>query len=149
MGDGKQVPQATLEPMGVLHVQLGDMVEVGGGPKGPRVVVDVVSIDLQSDKITASLATNDAADWLTIADDGKLGCLDVRFTLKTNDGAFIFVEYQGRGDMEAGLIAAAPTFQTGSEKYAWLNNIQAISAGNVNPETGELVYNLYEVKVTM
>ncbi|MBT4355372.1 MAG: DUF3237 domain-containing protein [Rhodospirillaceae bacterium] len=149
MGDGKQVPQATLEPMGVLHVQLGDMVEVGGGPKGPRVVVDVVSIDLQSDKITASLATNDAADWLTIADDGKLGCLDVRFTLKTNDGAFIFVEYQGRGDMEAGLIAAAPTFQTGSEKYAWLNNIQAISAGNVNLETGELVYNLYEVKVTM
>ena len=149
MGDGKQVPQATLEPMGVLHVQLGDMVEVGGGPKGPRVVVDVVSIDLQSDKITASLATNDAADWLTIADDGKLGCLDVRFTLKTNDGAFIFVEYQGRGDMETGLIAAAPTFQTGSEKYAWLNNIQAISAGNVNLETGELVYNLYEVKVTM
>ena len=149
MGDGKQVPQATLEPMGVLHVQLGDMVEVGGGPKGPRVVVDVVSIDLQSDKIPASLATNDAADWLTIADDGKLGCLDVRFTLKTNDGAFIFVEYQGRGDMEAGLIAAAPTFQTGSEKYAWLNNIQAISAGNVNLETGELVYNLYEVKVTM
>ena len=149
MGDGKQVPQATLEPMGVLHVQLGDMVEVGGGPKGPRVVVDVVSIDLQSDKITASLATNDAADWLTIADDGKLACLDVRFTLKTDDGAFIFVEYQGRGDMEAGLIAAAPTFQTGSEKYAWLNNIQAISAGNVNLETGELVYNLYEVKVTM
>ncbi|MDG1273691.1 MAG: DUF3237 domain-containing protein [Alphaproteobacteria bacterium] len=149
MGDGKQVPQATLEPMGVLHVQLGDMVEVGGGPKGPRVVVDVVSIDLQSDKITASLATNDAADWLTIADDGKLGCLDVRFTLKTNDGAFIFVEYQGRGDMEAGLIAAAPTFQTGSEKYAWLNNIQAISAGNVNLETGELVFYLYEVKVTM
>ena len=149
MGDGKQVPQATLEPMGVLHVQLGDMVEVGGGPKGPRVVVDVVSIDLQSDKITASLATNDAADWLTIADDGKLGCLDVRFTLKTNDGAFIFVEYQGRGDMEAGLIAAAPTFQTGSEKYAWLNSIQAISAGNVNLETGELIYNLYEVKVTV
>jgi hypothetical protein len=149
MGDGKQVPQATLERMGVLHVQLGDMVEVGGGPKGPRVIVDVVSIDLQSDKITASLATNDAADWLTIADDGKLACLDVRFTLKTDDGAFIFVEYQGRGDMEAGLIAAAPTFQTGSEKYAWLNNIQAILAGNVNLETGALVYNLYEVKVTM
>ena len=149
MGDGKQVPQSTLEQMGVLHVQLGDMVEVGGGPKGPRVIVDVVSIDLQSDKITASLATNDAADWLTIADDGKLACLDVRFTLKTDDGAFIFVEYQGRGDMEAGLIAAAPTFQTGSEKYAWLNNIQAILAGNVNLETGELVYNLYEVRVTM
>ena len=29
MGDGSTVPQATLEPMGVLHVQLGDMIEVG------------------------------------------------------------------------------------------------------------------------
>ena len=73
MGDGTTVPQATLEPMGVLHVQLGDMIEVGGGPKGPRVIVDVVSVDLQSDKIKASLATNDAADWLTVADDGKIG----------------------------------------------------------------------------
>ena len=149
MGDGTTVPQATLEPMGVLHVQLGDMIEVGGGPKGPRVIVDVVSIDLQSDKIKASLATNDAADWLTVADDGKIGCLDVRFTLKTDDDAFIYVEYQGRGDMAAGLIATAPTFQTGSDKYSWLNGIQAIAAGNVNLETGELVYNLYEVKVTV
>ena len=118
MGDGTTVPQATLEPMGILHVQLGDMIEVGGGPKGPRVIVDVVSVDLQSDKIKASLATNDAADWLTVADDGKIGCLDVRFTLKTDDDAFIYVEYQGRGDMATGLIATAPTFQTGSDKYS-------------------------------
>ena len=89
MGDGTTVPQATLEPMGVLHVQLGDMIEVGAGPKGPRVIVDVVSIDLQSDKIKASLATNDAADWLTVADDGEIGCLDVRFTLKTHDDASV------------------------------------------------------------
>ena len=149
MGDGTTVPQATLEPMGVLHVQLGDMIEVGGGPKGPRVIVDVASIDLQSDKIKASLATNDAADWLTVADEGKIGCLDVRFTLKTDDDAFIYVEYQGRGDMATGLIATAPTFQTGSDKYSWLNGIQAIAAGNVNLETGELVYNLYKVKVTV
>ena len=29
MGDGTIVPQATLEPNGVLHVQLDDMIEVG------------------------------------------------------------------------------------------------------------------------
>jgi hypothetical protein len=75
--------------------------------------------------------------------------LDVRFTLKTDDDAFIYVEYQGRGDMATGLIATAPTFQTGSDKYSWLNSVQAIAAGNVNLETGELVYNLYEVKVTV
>jgi len=68
---------------------------------------------------------------------------------QTDDGEFIYVEYTGRGDGATGLIAASPTFQTGSEKYKWLNRVQAVSAGNVNLGTGELVYQLYEVKVTL
>lgn len=149
MADGKTVPVASLESVGTIQVQLGDLIEVGGGPKGSRVVVDVLSVEVKSDKIQATLATNDAADWLTLSADGSTGCLDVRFTLKTDDGEFVYVEYQGRGNMAEGLIAAAPTFQTGSEKYAWLNGVQAVTAGNVNLETGELVYHLYEVKVSL
>ena len=149
MADGKTIPKATLESVGTIKVQLGDMVEVGGGPKGTRIVVDVVSAEMNSDKIKASLATNDAADWLTVSADGSTGCLDVRLTLKTDDGQFVYVEYQGRADMGKGLIATAPTFQTGSEKYAWLNSVQAVAAGNVNLDTGELMYNLYEVKISV
>ena len=83
-----------------------------------------------------------------LSDDGKLIALDVRFTLKTDDGAYIYVEYGGRGNFETKTVAAAPTFQTGSEKYSWLNSVQAVSAGQINLETGKLVYRLYEVKVT-
>ena len=147
MADGKTVPTATLESVGTIHVQLGEMIEVGGGPKGTRVIVDVVAAEMESEKIKASLATNDAADWLTVSADGSTGCLDVRLTLKTDDGEFIYVEYQGRANMAEGSIATAPTFQTGSEKYGWLNSVQAVAAGNVNLETGELVYHLYEVKI--
>ena len=149
MADGKTIPKATLESVGTIKVQLGDMVEVGGGPKGTRIVVDVVSAEMNSDKIKASLATNDAADWLTVSADGSTGCLDVRLTLKTDDGQFVYVEYQGRADMGKGLIATAPTFQTGSEKYGWLNSVQAVAAGNVNLDTGELMYHLYEVKISV
>ena len=149
MADGKTIPKATLESVGTIKVQLGDMIEVGGGPKGTRIVVDVVSAEMNSDKIKASLATNDAADWLTVSADGSPGCLDVRLTLKTDDGQFVYVEYQGRADMGEGLIATAPTFQTGSEKYAWLNSVQAVAAGNVNLDTGELMYHLYEVKISV
>lgn len=149
MADGKTIPEATLESVGTIKVQLGDMVEVGGGPKGTRIVVDVVSAEMNSDKIKASLATNDAADWLTVSADGSTGCLDVRLTLKTDDDQFVYVEYQGRADMGKGLIATAPTFQTGSEKYAWLNSVQAVAAGNVNLDTGELMYHLYEVKISV
>jgi len=85
-------PVATLKFMATLTAQLGDQIVVGDGPKGSRVVIDVPSVSLVGDKINASLATQDAADWLTLSEDGKLGALDVRMTLKTDDDAFIYVE---------------------------------------------------------
>ena len=120
----------------------------GPGRRGMRLISDVVSVQVDSDRVKASLATNDAADWLTVSDNGTLGCLDVRFTLKTDDGAYIFVEYSGRAEMETGQIATAPTFQTSHEKYLWLNRVQAVAAGVVDG-TGLLTYSLYEVKVSV
>jgi hypothetical protein len=138
---------AELVSMGTITVQLGERIEVGSGPKGTRLVVDVESIEVESDRVRASLAATDAADWLTLSEDGSIGCVDVRFTLKTDDGAYIYVEYAGRADMANGLIATAPTFQTGDERYAWLNKIQAVGAG-VLEGNGRLIYSLYEVVLT-
>ena len=136
-----------LKPLGTMDIQLGDTIDVGEGPKGARLVADVLTVKLTGERISAELATNDAADWLTVSDNGKLGALDVRLTLKTDDDAFIYVEYCGRMDMEAGIIVTAPTFQTGSSQYSWLNRIQAVAAGSVNLETGVLTYSLYEAVV--
>ena len=141
-------PVATLVPMGTITAQLGDQIELGSGPKGVRLISDVVSVEVDCDRVKASLATNDAADWLTVSDNGTLGCLDVRFTLKTDDGAYIYVEYSGRAEMETGQITTAPTFQTSDEKYLWLNRVQAVAAGIVDG-TGLLTYSLYEVKVSV
>ena len=141
-------PTATLVPLGTITAQLGDQIELGSGPKGSRLISDVVSVELDGDRVKASLATNDAADWLTISDSGTLGCLDVRFTLITDDGAYIYVEYSGRAEMETGLIATAPTFQTGHDKYLWLNRVQAAAAGVID-ENGKLIYSLYEVQVSL
>jgi len=139
---------AELVEAGIIDIQLGDFIEVGEGPKGTRLVVDVTEITLKGDRVNATLATNDGADWGTVSEDGILMALDVRFTLKTDDGAFIYVEYGGRGNLAEGTIAVAPTFQTGHEKYKWLNSVQAIAAGQVNLETGKLIYRLYEVTIT-
>ena len=135
---------AELHEIGTITAQLGQRVEVGGGPKGSRLLVDVTSVEVEGERIRAKLAATDAADWLTVGDDPSVGCVDVRLTLETDDGAFIYVEYGGRADMAKGLIATAPTFQTGDERYAWLNRIQAIGAGALGPD-GKLVYTLYEV----
>ncbi len=140
------IAKIELHPLGVMEVQLGEPVTVGGGPKGTRLVIDVPAVKLSGDRINAVLATNDAADWATFSDDGKLAALDVRLTLKTDDGAFIYVEYCGRMDVETGLISVAPTFQTGSPEYSWLNGVQAVSAGKVDAETGLLMYTIYEAR---
>ena len=114
---------AELKLMGTITAQLGQRIEVGDGPKGSRLLVDVASVEVEGERIRASLAANDAADWLTMAADGSVGAVDVRFTLKTDDGAFIYVEYGGRADLENGLIATVPTVQTGDQRYKWLNHI--------------------------
>lgn len=135
-----------LKPLATMDIQLGDQVDVGAGPKGHRMVVDVTAVRLVAEGFEASLATNDAADWATLSEDGTLAALDVRATLKTEDGAIIYIEYGGRMDMTTGLLATAPTFQTSDPRYLWLNRVQAVAAGEVNLETGVLVYTLYEAK---
>lgn len=135
-----------LKPLATMEVQLGDQIDVGIGPKGHRMVVDVLSVKFTAEDFQAELAATDAADWATLSEDGTLAALDVRATLKTNDGAFIYVEYGGRMDFGTGLLATAPTFQTGAPRYLWLNRIQAVASGSVNLETGLLVYKLYEAK---
>jgi len=63
---------ADLVEMGLIDVKLGDFIEVGEGPKGTRLVVDVLEVTLTSDKVNASLATNDGADWGTVSEDGTI-----------------------------------------------------------------------------
>ena len=83
---------AELVPMGTITSQLGQRIEVGDGPKGTRLLVDVTSVEVENDRLRASLAATDAADWLTVGSDRTVGCVDVRLTLKTDDGAYIYVE---------------------------------------------------------
>ena len=83
---------AALVPMGTITAQLGQHIEVGDRPKGTRLLVDVTSVEVESDRLRASLAATDAANWLTVGSDGNVGCVDVRLTLKTDDGANIYVD---------------------------------------------------------
>ena len=48
-------PKATLKFMATLTAQLGDQIVVGDGPKGSRVVIDVPSVSLVGDKLSASV----------------------------------------------------------------------------------------------
>jgi Protein of unknown function (DUF3237) len=90
-----------------------------------------------------------AADWMVLGADGT-GFVDARLTIRTHDGAIVFVQYNGRLDFTRGLqfpITAyvAPRFETGDERYAWLNRIQAIGKGFLNEDLS-LDYEWYEAR---
>ena len=81
------------------------------------------------------------ADWLRTMPDGSLR-VDARMSIATDDGAQIHVQYGGViaiapsdfARMAAGEtlgademhFVTAPLFQTGDQRYAWLNRTQAI-----------------------
>lgn len=124
---------------------------VGVGCAGTRVIVEVASIAVKGDRLRGEMAGAATADWILIGPDGT-GTLDVRATLRTDDGAIIFTQYNGKmaADMSQGMQLpatgyVAPRFETSDQRYTWLNRIQAVGKGTVN-EDFSLDYEWYEVR---
>ena len=68
-----------------------------------------------------------------------------RMLVAVDGGAAILVSYHGIGLVEDGVSKArsAPLFETGDERYAWLNNIQAVGVGG--PSGTSVVNEIYEL----
>ena len=87
-------------------------------------------------------------DCLVFRPDGA-GELDVRATLRTDDGHLIYTYYRGiiqaspevtqrvaQGesvDRSEYYFRTAPVYETASEKYSWLNRIVAVAVGSFAP----------------
>ena len=111
------------------------------GPQGTRAIVPVLGGTFEGPKLRGTIEPP-AGDWVTVRADGSYK-LDVRLTLRTDDGALILMTYTGIGIPTEGgsSIRNAPLFETGDPRYAWLNRVQAVGIGG---RTGEARVN-YEV----
>lgn len=140
-----------LVPLCTARVEVLPTLSVGTGPAGDRSVGQLQSVTLTGARMNATLAGAAAADWMVRT--GTVAVIDVRMTLRTDDGALVYVTYGGRLDLANranGLHAmVAPTFETGDERYAWLNGVQAVGKGKLSPAAdGSTVidYEFYEVR---
>ncbi|MDQ3827381.1 MAG: DUF3237 domain-containing protein [Actinomycetota bacterium] len=135
-----------LIPLGTADVGLAEPIMMPGGPSGTRAILEITSAEYRGERLRAKLRGVAAADWAIVSPAG-IGLMDARFTIETDDGALIYVSYNGRVDVSRGIEGAtayaAPRFETGDERYAWLNKIQAVAKGIVNE--GLVRYELYEV----
>jgi hypothetical protein len=134
-----------LVPLTTATITLAEPMVLPHTPSGTRVIVEVEDAALEGERLSGKLKGHAAADWLTMAADG-IGTLDVRATFETHDGALVFCTYRGRSDFgtPGNPIYTAPLFDTGDERYTWLNRIQAVSKGMVDGLT--LTYEIYELR---
>ena len=136
-----------LVPLCTVTITLKDPMMLPNTPSGTRSIIEVAAAKLEGERVSGAMKGTASADWATIGPD--MTCtLDVRSTFETHDGALVYVEYRGRLDLTKPLgeapVYAAPLFETGDERYAWLNRMQAVAKGTLDGET--LTYEMYEVR---
>lgn len=134
----------TFEYLGTLRAEVGSRTVVENGPQGTRTIVEVVGGRFEGPRVKSSVQ-GPAGDWITNRADGTYR-LDVRLTLRTDDGALILVTYNGIGQpMNGGAsLRTAPLFETGDSRYVWLTRLQAVGIGE---RVGTTVkYDIYALK---
>ncbi len=93
-------------------------------------------------------------DWLVHDEMGVIR-LDVRATFETDDGASIYLQYHGvstpadpplqHRPTEFGdqYFMTAPRFETGDERYAWINELICVGEGRLTDDG--VAYRVYAV----
>lgn len=140
-----------------LDVDAGKAAQIGATPGGRRAIAPVAGGTFEGERLSGTVLPG-GADWVLFRSDGTM-LIDVRLTLQTNDGALIYLSYEGRFLGEPGALAAlaqgkaldperfslvtVARFECGHERYDWLNTVIAVGTGRqsgFNP-----VYTIYEI----
>ena len=138
-------------------VRLGPPLVVGGALHGERRILPIKGGSFSGPRLSGKILPG-GADWQVIRSDG-VAELEARYTLETDDGAFIYVLNRGirSGSKEVmGRLARGekvhpseyyfrtwPVFETGAPKYQWLHRIVAVATGERLPN--EVIITVYEV----
>ena len=139
-----------------LIVDFAAMTTIGATPAGVRRIAPVTGGTFSGERLNGVVVGGH--DWVINRPDGVMA-VDVRLTLKTDDGAAIYLAYRGRflagpeamARFQRGALldpadyslAVAATLECGDERYSWLNNLIAAGPG-VQTRTG-VIYNLFEI----
>ena len=130
---------------------------VGATPIGDRRIAKVTGGSFTGPEMKGTILPG-GGDWLLLRADGTLQ-MDVRATLKTDDDALIYMTYRGfrhgppevmqrlnKGeevDPSEYYFRISPFFETGTEKYDWLNRVVSVSTGH-RLASGP-VYEIYQI----
>ena len=135
-----------------------EIVDLGETPYGRRRIATVTGGTFKGEELQGTVLPSPAGDWLLLRRDGIL-MLDVRLTLKTDDGHLVYMSYRGmrhgppwvieqlnkgeKVDPSQYYFRITPVFETSSDKYRFLNRIICAGTGRRDP-TGP-VYEVFQI----
>lgn len=139
-----------------LTVDFRGMTTIGETPAGLRRIAPVTGGTFTGDRLSGTVIGG--ADWVINRADGVM-VIDVRLTLKTDDGALVYLTYQGRFLAEPEVmarfakgavldpseysLAVVARFESGDARYRWLND--AIVLGTGEQTASGPVYSLFTI----
>jgi hypothetical protein len=132
-----------LEPLLKARIALGAPQELGDAPHGRRRIIPITGGEFSGARLSGRVLAG-GADWQVVRRDG-VAELEARYTLQTSDGALIYVANSGYRHGPADIIRrlsageavdpaayymrTTPRFETGDERYAWLNRVVCVASG--------------------
>jgi hypothetical protein len=142
----RNLDSITTEPLFDIVVDLHPKLNFGTGPFGTRVLYGSAGGTFEGPKLRGRVLPV-GGDWALFRPDGAM-LLDVRLGLQTSEGDLIHMIYGGRwivpqeqraalADVKARhtvdpatyYFRTNPLFETGSARYAWLNDAVCIGSG--------------------
>ena len=117
------------------EIVLGEVQDLGN-----RRIVRVMGGKFWSAEVNGTILEG-GGDWQNILPDGVVE-IDTRYTLKTDDGALIYLTNQGLRD--GGYMRTFSRFESNDARYAWVNKRLFVSDGA--KVDGVVKHKFYEVK---
>ena len=122
-------------PLMTLRLSTAPTQNLGIGPRGTRVTFPITGGAFEGDRLRGTVLPG-GDDWAVTRLDGLIE-LDLRITLQTDDGALIYLTFEGirdDGATDAPYFRTLPRFETAALKYAFLNRMLAVGAGEIRAD---------------
>jgi len=122
-------------PLMTLRLSTAPTQDVGAGPRGTRITFPIVGGSFEGDRLRGKVLPG-GDDWTVKRSDGVVE-LDLRITMVTDDGALIYMTFQGIRDDEAPgapYFHTLPRFETAEPRYSFLNRLLAVGTGEIRAD---------------
>jgi hypothetical protein len=114
-------------PLMHLRLTVAATEDIGLTPRGHLTIFSITGGSFEGERLRGIVLGG--ADWVTAAADGTFE-LDLRLTLKTDDGALIHMTFAGVRDDTNHYFRTLPRFETAAPKYSFLNRLLAVGVGD-------------------